>query len=68
MPPGRKKVPEHTVFRDLPNVCRWRCLKCRSRKVSIMAQWPAGPGMGGAHGQASSIPLGRGKALTDEEG
>ena len=42
MPPGRQKLPEHTVFRDLPNVCRWRCLKCGSRKVSVMAHWPTG--------------------------
>ena len=67
-PPGRMKVPEHAIFRDLPNICRFRCLKCGSRHVSIMAQWPAGPGMGGAHGQQESIPLIRGKAMRDDEG
>lgn len=65
-PPGRQRVPEHVAFNDLPNICRWRCLKCGSRKVSVMAHWPTGPGMGGAHGQSRSIPLIESKRSDDQ--
>lgn len=40
MPPGRRPVPDHVAFIDLPKVCRFRCSRCQGRKVSVMAHWP----------------------------
>ena len=67
-PPDRQPVPGHVAFNDLPNICRWRCLKCGSRRVSVMAHWPTGgSSMGGAHGQDRAIPLVEGKKTWSED-
>ena len=66
-PPDRQPLPDHTVFNDLPNVCRWRCLKCGSRHVTVMAHWPTGAGMGGAHGQLRAVPLAEGKTTWSDD-
>lgn len=39
--PGGRPVPETATFVDLPNLCRFRCLKCSGRRVSVMADWPS---------------------------
>lgn len=41
-PPGRQAMPDHVVFLDIPNVCRFRCLRCGSRAVSVVADRPTG--------------------------